>query len=141
MQYLTSKSEKLRNIIKHEASKEEGEENQLSSKWIEVDMSLLRYKDLDLLEGIFSLWMSKGREAMDVKKAFDVRVRQLMQSRVENKVGSISILLLYVLDGQNCGTLEAVFWTGKKIRIWVYPDSCLEDFETLQKKQGDHLMT
>ena len=50
-------------------------------------MSLLRYKDLDLLEGIFSLWMSKGREAMDVKKAFDVRVRQLMQSRVENKVG------------------------------------------------------
>ena len=113
MQYLTSKSEKLRNIIKHEASKEEGEENQLSSKWIEVDMSLLRYKDLDLLEGIFSLWMSKGREAMDVKKAFDVRVRQLMQSRVENKVGSISICL-YVLDGQNCGTLEAVFWTGKK---------------------------
>ena len=104
----------MRNIIKHEASKEEGEENQLSSKWIEVDMSLLRYKDLDLLEGIFSLWMSKGREAMDVKKAFDVRVRQLMQSRVENKVGSISILLLYVLDGQNCGTLEAVFWTGKK---------------------------
>ena len=119
LQYLTSKSEKLRNIIKHEASKEEGEENQLSSKWIEVDMSLLRYKDLDLLEGIFSLWMSKGREAMDVKKAFDVRVRQLMQSRVENKVGSISILLLYVLDGQNCGTLEAVFWTEKKIRIWV----------------------
>ena len=105
MQYLTSKSEKLRNIIKHEASKEEGEENQLSSKWIEVDMSLLRYKDLDLLEGIFSLWMSKGREAMDVKKAFDVRVRQLMQSRVENKVGSISILLLYVY----------MFWMAKTV--------------------------
>ena len=45
-QYLTSKSEKLRDIIKHEASKEEGEENQLSTKWIEVDMSLLRFKDL-----------------------------------------------------------------------------------------------
>ena len=41
---------------------------------------------VDLLEGIFSLWMAKGKEAMDVKKAFDVRVRQLMQSRVENKV-------------------------------------------------------
>ena len=29
MQYLTTKSEKLRNIIKHEASKEEGEDIQL----------------------------------------------------------------------------------------------------------------
>ena len=75
-------------------------------------MSLLRYKDLDLLEGIFSLWMSKGREAMDVKKAFDVRVRQLMQSRVENKVGSI---VLYVMYGMvKCGPLESIVCTEKK---------------------------
>ena len=113
MQYLTSKSEKLRNIIKHEASKEEGEENQLSSKWIEVDMSLLRYKDLDLLEGIFSLWMSKGREAMDVKKAFDVRVRQLMQARVENKVGS-STMLCIGWPNVVGGPLQSVVCTEKK---------------------------
>ena len=47
---------------------------------------------MDLLEGIFSLWMAKGREAMDVKRAFDVRVRQLMQSRVENKVCKVEEL-------------------------------------------------
>ena len=47
---------------------------------------------MDLLEGIFSLWMAKGREAMDVKRAFDVRVRQLMQSRVENKVCTVEEL-------------------------------------------------
>ena len=79
-------------------------------------MSLLRYKDLDLLEGIFSLWMSKGREAMDVKKAFDVRVRQLMQSRVENKVGTMSIC--YVWDGEMWATRVCCLYR-KKIRIWV----------------------
>ena len=43
----------------------------------------LRYKDLDLLEGIFKLWTAEGREAMSVKKAFQVRLRQLLQSRIE----------------------------------------------------------
>ena len=70
----------------HEANKEEGEENKLSNKWIQVDMSWLRYKDLDLLEGIFKLWTAQGREAMSVKKAFEVRLRQLLQARIENKV-------------------------------------------------------
>ena len=39
--YLIKKSEELRAIVVHEANKEEGEENRLSSKWIEVDMSWL----------------------------------------------------------------------------------------------------
>lgn len=86
--YFLKKCEQLRDMIVHEANKEEGEENKLSSKWIEVDMSQLRYKDLDLLEGIFKLWLSEGREAMSVKKAFEVRLRQLLQSRIESLVSS-----------------------------------------------------
>ena len=61
--------------------KEEGEENKLSSKWIEVDMSWLRYKDLDLLEGIFKFWKSEGRDAMNVKLSFGVRLKQIAQGR------------------------------------------------------------
>ena len=49
-------------------------------------MSWLRYKDLDLLEGIFKLWKAEGREAMDVKRAFGVRLRQLLQSRIDSLV-------------------------------------------------------
>ena len=86
LQYLVQKSDELRQIIVHEANKEEGEENKLSSQWLQVDMSCLRYKDLDLLEGIFKVWTSEGREALDVKKARDVRLRQLLQSRIENMV-------------------------------------------------------
>ena len=41
--------------------------------------------------------MAKGKEAMDVKKAFDVRVRQLMQSRVENKVNKSRKMVLIVV--------------------------------------------
>ena len=88
-QYLVKKCDELEKIIVHEANKEEGEENKLSSKWFEVDMSWLRYKDLDLLEGIFKLWKSEGREAMDVRKSFGVRIRKLLQSRIENMVINI----------------------------------------------------
>ena len=86
-------------------------------------MSLLRYKDLDLLEGIFSLWMSKGREAMDVKKAFDVRVRQLMQARVENKVGS-STMLCIGWPNVVGGPLQSVVCTEKKSRSFQEADAC-----------------
>ena len=79
--YLVKKSEELRQTAVHEANKEEGEENKLSSKWIEVDMSWLRYKDLDLLEGIFKFWKSEGREAMNVKLSFGVRLKQIAQGR------------------------------------------------------------
>ena len=54
----------------------------------------MRYKDLDLLEGIFKVWTSEGREALDVKKARDVRLRQLLQSRIENMV-SKQIYIIY----------------------------------------------
>ena len=60
------------------ANKEEGEENKLSSKWIEMDMSWLRYKDLDFLEGIFKLWKSEGRDAMNLKNSFRVRLKPLL---------------------------------------------------------------
>ena len=80
------KATELKEIIVHEANKEEGEENKLSTKWFRVDMSSLRYKDLDLLEGIFMLWSVEGREAMSVRKSFDVRIRQLLGTRLENKV-------------------------------------------------------
>ena len=79
--YLIKKSEELRQTAVHEANKEEGEENKLSSKWIEVDMSWLRYKDLDLLEGIFKFWKSEGREAMNVKLSFGVRLKQIAIGR------------------------------------------------------------
>ena len=73
-------------VVVHEANKEEGEENKLSNNWIRVDMSSLRYKDLDLLEGIFKLWSAEGREAMSIRKSFDVRIRQLLGQRTDNKV-------------------------------------------------------
>ena len=85
-QYLVKKSAELKEVIVHEANKEEGEENKLSNNWIRVDMSSLRYKDLDLLEGIFKVWEAEGREAMSVRKSFDVRIRQLLGQRMENKV-------------------------------------------------------
>ena len=85
-QYLVKKSAELMEVIVHEANKEEGEENKLSNNWIRVDMSSLRYKDLDLLEGIFKLWSAEGREAMSIRKSFDVRIRQLLGQRTDNKV-------------------------------------------------------
>ena len=45
LQYFINKSAELRDIVVHETNKEEGEENKLSSKLIEVDMSWLRYRD------------------------------------------------------------------------------------------------
>ena len=89
-QYLVKKSAELKEVIVHEANKEEGEENKLSNNWIRVDMSSLRYKDLDLLEGIFKVWEAEGREAMSVRKSFDVRIRQLLGQRMENKVSKPS---------------------------------------------------
>ena len=88
------KADELMKVIIHEANKEEGEENKLSNAYVKVDMSSLRYKDLDLLEGIFKLWSAEGREAMSVRKSFDVRIRQLLGTRVENKVHSKNIVYL-----------------------------------------------
>ena len=77
--------------------KEEGEENKLSSKWIEVDMSWLRYKDLDLLEGIFKFWKSEGRDAMNVKLSFGVRLKQIAQGR-DNLAGLADLGGFQLLD-------------------------------------------
>jgi hypothetical protein len=63
-----------------------------------VDMSLLKYRELDMLVGIFELWMAKGREAMNLVKSFEVRVRKLMQSRLESKVNFSTLKLFNVFN-------------------------------------------
>ena len=59
-------------------------------------MSWLRYKDLDLLEGIFKMWMSEGREAMNIKGAFSARIRQMLQSRFDNLDGFADLGLFHL---------------------------------------------
>ena len=61
-------------------------------------MSWLRYKDLDFLEGIFKMWMSEGREAMSIKGAFTARIRQMLQSRVENLTGLVDLGLFHLQE-------------------------------------------
>ncbi len=105
----------MRDIVTHEACKEEHEENGLSNQWLQVDMSPLKYRELDKLEGIFSLWMARGREAMDIEKSFQVRVRTLMHGRQESKVSkviSITQLLAELLTIPNKRPLYLMNWSA-----------------------------
>ena len=102
-------------VVVHEANKEEGEENKLSNNWIRVDMSSLRYKDLDLLEGIFKLWSAEGREAMSIRKSFDVRIRQLLGQRTDNKVSRKASCILQQQKNYFTKYFQCCFYLCQKV--------------------------
>ena len=61
-----------------------------NGKWLTVDMSKLKYKELDGLEAIFRLWRSDDGFTCDMENAWNSRVEQLLQQRAQNKVSDTS---------------------------------------------------
>ena len=61
-----------------------------NGKWLTVDMSKLKYKELDGLEAIFKLWRNDDGFTVDMDNAWNVRLEQLLQQRVNNKVSLTS---------------------------------------------------
>ena len=53
-------------------------------------MSKLKYKELDGLEAIFRLWRNDAGFTVDMDKAWNARVEQLLQQRANNKVSCSS---------------------------------------------------
>ena len=54
--------------------------------WLTVDMSKLKYKELDGLEAIFRLWRNDEGITVDIVNSWNNRVEQLLQQRTQNKV-------------------------------------------------------
>lgn len=52
------------------------------------DLSLLKYKERDMMEGIFKLWRKAEVEVFDVKQCWDSRVRQHLGSRYDSAKGA-----------------------------------------------------
>lgn len=55
-----------------------------------VDLSLLKFKERDFLEGIFKFWRNKERKKMDfdVEKSWDLRLRQYLGARYDSQKGA-----------------------------------------------------
>ena len=61
-----------------------------NGKWLTVDMSKLKYKELDGLEAIFKLWRNDDGFTADMDSGWNSRVEQLLQQRAQNKVSYTS---------------------------------------------------
>ena len=58
--------------------------------WLTVNMSKLKYKELDGLEAIFRLWRNDDGFTIDMENAWNSRTEQLLQQRAQNKVSYTS---------------------------------------------------
>jgi hypothetical protein len=52
-----------------------------------MDLSQLKFKELDTLSAIFKLWSDAAGESVDMEKLWDLRLRQLLADRIESKEG------------------------------------------------------
>lgn len=74
-------------MVAKEQTREKGQDCQLSTRLVKINLSLLKHRDLDTLEGIFQLWSQAATvEDHCVQEAFEQRVLHLLQSRIANKV-------------------------------------------------------
>jgi len=51
------------------------------------NLDQLKYKERDMLEGIFKLWRTQDKEVFDIEKCWDLRVRSLLGIRYDSAKG------------------------------------------------------
>ena len=77
---LRSKLSLLIDICGNEAGREEGDPNGLEvGSWLRVDLTKLKYKELDKLEGIYRLWKNEEGFTIDLNDSWRQRNQQLLQ--------------------------------------------------------------
>ncbi|XP_013396625.1 dynein assembly factor 3, axonemal [Lingula anatina] len=59
----------------------------LEKKMPIIDMSSLKFKERDFLEGIFKFWRNKDHQIFDVSKCWDLRLRQYLGTRYDARNG------------------------------------------------------
>ncbi|XP_005110757.2 dynein assembly factor 3, axonemal [Aplysia californica] len=52
------------------------------------DLSALKYKERDFLEGIFKFWRNKEKQLFDISQCWDLRQRQLLGVRYDSKMNA-----------------------------------------------------
>ena len=111
---LRSKISALIDICGNEANRDEEEHNGLGHEaWFEVDLSKLKYKELDGLEAIYRLWRNDDGFNVDMKEVWRQRVYQLLQQQAENMDGVFDLDYQFKLverGGGNISILEYQTW-------------------------------
>ena len=82
---LRAKISALIDIFSNEAARDEDEANGLEiGSWLKIDLSKLKYKELDGLEAIYKLWRNDEGFMIDMQEAWRKRIQQLLQQQSEN---------------------------------------------------------
>ena len=77
MEYVEKESAEFIKLITDPAS--------LKEKYPWLDLSNLKFKEIDLLEGIFKFWKNKNTNIFDIRKFWEARCRQNLGSRYDSR--------------------------------------------------------
>ena len=77
MEYVEKKSAEFIKLITDPAS--------LKEKYPWLDLSNLKFKEIDLLEGIFKFWKNENTNLFDIRKFWEARCRHFLGSRYDSR--------------------------------------------------------